>query len=120
MQFLAENNLFDTGYNGKKADRCYSVLVQKSPHPPFSKGEKKENSWQSISYREAFREHMEEIISKLSQTRQKLSLLEDDIYGQKEAFLSYFLALENAFSGKEVSKLVELWGEVDIAWMQIT
>ncbi len=120
MEFLAENNLFDTWYNGKKADRCYSVLVQKSLQPPLSNGEKKENSWQSISYREAFSEHIEEIISKLSQARQKLSFLEDDIYEQKEAFLSYFLALENAFSGREVSKLVELWGEVDTAWMQIT
>jgi hypothetical protein len=54
MQFLHQNNLFDTGYNGKKADRCYSVLIQNV-----------ENSWQSISYFEAFPEIIGEIIQKL-------------------------------------------------------
>jgi hypothetical protein len=116
MQFLHQNNLFDTGYNGKKADRCYSVLVQKSPQPPLLKGEE----LQSVSYFEAFPEIIGEIVQKLSQTLEKLEYLDDEIYGQKSAYKAYFLALKNAFSEIHTSLLVECWWQVDVAWMQIT
>lgn len=108
MQYLLENNLFDTGYEGKKAPRCYSILTPQN------------SSWKSISYREAFPEVMQEIISKLHYASQKLQNLEDEIFGQKQQYINYFLALENAFSETDTSKLVPLWGEVDVTWMQIT
>ncbi len=109
MQFLHQNNLFDTGYNGKKADRCYSVLIQNE-----------ENLWQSVSYFEGFPDVIGEIIQKLTQTLETLERLDDEIYGQKDAYKAYFLALKNAFSETNTSLLVEHWGQVDVAWMQIT
>lgn len=110
MQFLESENLFDTGYNPEgRADRSYSILVKTS-----------EGKYVSKAYREAFPEVMESIISKLDTLIQTLSQKEDEVYGQKDAYINYFTALKNAFAEVETSKLVPLWGEVDKAWMQIT
>jgi choline kinase len=48
-----------------------------------------------------------------------LSSLEDEIYNKKTQYIQYFKAIQFALSETNVNKLVDLWTQVDVEWMEI-
>ncbi len=44
---------------------------------------------------------------------------EDEVYGQKDAYIQYLEALIDAFSEKDTDSLVRRWARVDELWMDI-
>ena len=106
---LQEEELLDLDPNGAVGDRCYSVLV------PNDKGE-----CRSIAYSEAFPTEVTSLVSTIEDCIEALSLEEDEVFHQKEAWINYFVALKKAFAGHQPKKLIGLWANVDRAWMKIT
>ena len=104
---LQNHNLLDCK-NGKIADRCYSVLVNEN------------GKFKRLSYGEAFKNEVNEIVSKIDILVEILEGLEDSIYNQKIEWISYFLSIKEALIHKNVDNLVSLWADVDRAWMKIT
>lgn len=107
LEFLKTQKLFDTGREGKRAERSYSILQKKSW------------KWKSTSYAELFPQEVWEILRILRKTIQDLSPLEDEVYGKKDAYLQYLRSLRDAFAETDTSKLLERWTQVDRAWMEI-
>ncbi len=107
FQMLERKKLLDCK-NGLIADRCYSVLINDN------------GEYKRLSYFEAFRDEVEEIIKRCDILINRLKELEDDIFNQKNHWIDYFKALKKAFLHKEVDELVELWANVDRVWMKIT
>ncbi len=108
FQMLQNQELLDKGENGVTGDRSYSVL------------KKTDNGYKSISYFEAFKEEVKEIIDKIKTFQLKLSVLNDDILNQKDFFLDYLQTLIDAFREKNTNNLIKKWADVDRAWMKIT
>ena len=107
FQMLQNEKLLDCRGN-EIADRCYSVLVNTK------------DGYKRLSYAEAFEKEVSEVSKKLDILIDTLSNLEDEIFNQKEEWIRYFKAIKRAFYGREVDTLVELWADVDRAWMNIT
>jgi len=108
FQMLQTQELLDKGEDDKTGDRSYSVL------------KKTDNGYKSISYFEAFKEEVEEIVNKLKIFQLKLSVLNDDILNQKNFFLNYLQTLIDAFRENDTNNLIKKWADVDRAWMKIT
>jgi len=108
MNYLNVNNLFDKWHNWEDADRSYSALVLEN--------------WvyKSKSYFDVFPEEVSDIIKELDIFIEKLSKEKDEIYNAKENYIDYLNAIKNAFSEKNIDKLVEKWSKIDEAWMSIT
>ncbi len=106
-EFLQKNRLLEYDKNQEVFDRSYSVLVKTKsgyilkPYAKFFKDFKLLDK--------AFKK----IIANLKQ-------LEDEEFGQKDAYVKYFKALQKAFGQKDKSKLISSWQKVDFAWMKIT
>ena len=109
MDFLEQNNLFDTGHGWIRADRCYSALIKQS-----------DGSYVSKAYREAFPESTSEVLNSLENFIQRLSKLEDEVYNQKAEYLNYLTSIKVALEETDVHNLVQKWSEVDEAWMSVT
>jgi hypothetical protein len=107
-QMLAEKNLFDKDEEGKAGDRSYSVLA------------KKDGSFCSVSYKEAFPKEVENVTATLKTLVLKLSVLEDEIYELKDEYIKYFEAIIEALNEIDTAKLIKRWADVDRAWMKIT
>ncbi|WP_456458576.1 invasion protein CiaB [Nitratifractor sp.] len=107
FEMLREQKLLDL-HEGKEADRCYSVLVADS------------GGYRRVSYAEAFREEIREVEEALGALVETLEELEDEVFGQQEAWLRYFKSLRQAFLHTEPDELVHYWSRVDRAWMKIT
>lgn len=107
MDFLAENNLFDLGHNGDRADRSYSIL------------RKQGDSYIKLAYAEAFPQEVQNIISAFENLLKKLEKIEDEVYEKKEAYLMYFHKLIEAWKETDTDRLVEKWAAVDTSWMSI-
>ena len=107
FEMLREQKLLDL-HEGKEADRCYSVLVADS------------GGYRRVSYAEAFREEIREVEEALRVLVETLGELEDEVFGQQEAWLRYFEGLRQAFLHTEPDELVHYWSRVDRAWMKIT
>ena len=107
FQMLQNENLLDCK-NGKVADRCYSVLINKN------------GKYQRLSYYQAFEDEVKEIVKKLDILVEILEELEDRVYNQKREWIEYFLAIKEAFLHTNVDNLVSLWANVDRTWMKIT
>ncbi len=107
ISYLEEENLFDRGHHGERADRCYSLL------------EKSGESYISRSYAEVFPEDIQDILKLYQEFIEKLEDREDEVYNKKIAYIEYFKAIMQAWSEENVHKLVERWTSVDIAWMKI-
>ncbi len=105
---LNEKKLFERDEDGKKADRSYSVLV------------KDEDDFKALSYKDAFRDEVGDVVQSLNVLKLKLSVLEDEIYNQKEEYLSYIECLIKAFDESNRENLIKRWADVDRAWMKIT
>ena len=107
FQMLEAKKLLDCK-NGVTADRCYSVLINKN------------GKYERLAYSEAFKKEVKEVTRRLSLLIDILTPLEDEVYHQKDEWIRYFKALKRAFGHSEVDELVELWADVDRAWMKIT
>ena len=106
---LNEKNLHDLGHNSKKGDRSYSVLI------------KDENGeFKSIPYSEAFKSEVEEVLKALDKFIKRLSKYEDPIYNQKENYIDYLKAIQEALREKDNNRLISKWANVDRKWMKIT
>ncbi|WP_456393188.1 invasion protein CiaB [Nitratifractor sp.] len=106
-EMLREEQLLDRR-EGEEADRCYSVLVPEG------------GGYRRVAYAEAFAEEIAEVEEALGALIDSLEDLEDEVWGQKEAWLEYFRALKRAFLHTEPDELVEYWAEVDRRWMAVT
>ncbi|RUM74300.1 MAG: invasion protein, partial [Sulfurovum sp.] len=105
---LQEENLLDIDPNGNLGDRCYSVLV---------KDEK--GRYRSTAYSEAFPNEVAQLVSVIEDCIESLSLEKDEVFGKKEAWIAYFVAIKKAFGATEPKKLIGYWANVDRAWMKI-
>lgn len=95
---------------GELSDRSYSVPVLRN------------SIYQAVAYVEFFQKEFEELDKVF---RKSLSQLEDtlEIYQpleQKDAYIAYLKALQNALMQKNPALLLESWRLVDKAWMQIS
>lgn len=107
FEMLRRENLFDIGHDELEADRSYSVLVHN--------GEK----FESKAYCEAFKEEVFEVVKALKILTEELRPLEDEVFGQKNEYIEYFLAIIDALSEKNRNILVKKWSQVDRKWMKI-
>jgi len=107
FEMLQKKALLDCK-NGKIADRCYSVLVN-TP-----------NGYKRVAYSQAFNNEVDEVSQKISILVEVLKSLDDNVYNQKQEWITYFLAIKEAFLHSNPDELVSLWADVDRAWMKIT
>ena len=107
FEMLNLHNLFDKDDDGADGDRCYSVLVDR------------DGRFQSLSYHDAFTQEVTMVIKALEDLIIELTPLEDDLFGQKESYLSYLKALILAFQEQQTHKLIGRWADVDRAWMEV-
>jgi hypothetical protein len=106
---LQEQNLLDLDPNGSVGDRCYSVLTRDAT-----------GRYQSTAYSEAFPKEVAELALVIEETIESLSLESDEIFGQKEEWIAYLIAIKKALVATEPNQLIGYWAEVDRSWMQIT
>ncbi|MCK4442407.1 MAG: invasion protein CiaB, partial [Sulfurovaceae bacterium] len=109
FKMLQDEGLLDLDPNGNVGDRCYSVLEKD-----------KNGHYRSISYSNAFKDEVCELISIIEDCIEALSIEKDDVFNQKDEWINYFVALKKAFAGTEPKKLIGYWANVDRAWMKIT
>lgn len=107
MHYLQEANLLDTGVDGQAGDRAYSIL------------KKAGDTYMSTAYIDALPTETESIIWELRVLLWELECESDDIFWQKENYISYFQALITAFSEADPKNLIAKWSDVDGAWMHI-
>ena len=108
FEMLESENLLDERDSGRVGDRCYSVL------------KKTKKGYKVLPYAKAFRMEVMAVVDRLENMKGVLSTLEDEVYGQKEAWLAYIQALIDAFSHEKTEGLIKKWAEVDRCWMAIT
>ncbi len=108
LSMLQSEGLLDLDPNGEIGDRCYSVLERD-----------KSGNYRSVSYSEAFSQEVGELVSVIEDCIENLSLEQDEVFHQKEAWIEYLVALKRAFSGIEPKRLIGYWANVDRAWMKI-
>ncbi|AFL69222.1 invasion protein CiaB [Sulfurospirillum barnesii] len=108
MAMLHEKGLFDVEPSGKIGDRSYSVL------------EKLQGGYEAKAYALAFPTHVLHVKNVLEALVEDLSRLEEDNFGQKEAYIAYFNAIKEAFVEEDRAKLIGKWAQVDRTWMAIT
>ena len=109
FSMLQDKNLLDLDPNGNVGDRCYSILI------------KDENGvYQSRAYSDAFPDEVSELVGVIEDCIELLSLEDDEVFGEKNEWITYFVAIKKAFSVQETNKLIGYWAEVDRAWMKIT
>ncbi|MCD6653755.1 MAG: invasion protein CiaB [Sulfurovum sp.] len=106
---LQNESLLDVNSRGEIGDRCYSVLHQD-----------KNGQFKRVSYAEAFKDEVAHVKEALEIFIEVLATLEDEVFGQKEAWLNYLMAINNAFSHTNPDELIEYWANVDRAWMKVT
>jgi len=108
FEMLQDHSLLDRDENGNIADRSYSVLVKEG------------DGYRSVAYAEAFKKEVQGVIIALEQLIALLNQDEDEVFGQKEEWISYFTALKEAFGHTKTDELVKMWAEVDRRWMEVT
>ena len=106
---LQSENLLDLDSTGEVGDRCYSVLHQE-----------KDGSYKRVAYAEAFKEEVDQIRQALKFFIAELHELEDDVYGQKKAWIEYLGTIYAAFGHTNPDELITYWANVDRAWMNVT
>ena len=107
LYMLQSEGLLDKDENGNVGDRCYSVL------------QKEGDVYTSVAYAEAFPKPVKDVTTALSQLIKRLELEVDDVFNQKEEWIAYLSALEEAFSHTIVDELIGKWAEVDRKWMAV-
>ena len=107
FEMLQSESLIDSDASGCDGDRCYSVL------------KKDGENYQSIAYAEAFPKEVEQVTTALEQLISLLNQHEDEVFGQKAAWLVYFGAIKEAFAHTKTNELIGKWADVDRAWMAV-
>ena len=125
FEMLEANGLLDTVEEGCAGDRCYSVLVKRGlSSDDMSQSDESSAGltpqYQSVAYAEAFTKEVEAVVVALEQLIALLGQHEDEVFGQKEAWIAYFMALKEAFGHIKTDELIKMWAEVDRRWMAIT
>jgi hypothetical protein len=109
FRMLQDEGLLDLDPNGAVGDRCYSVLVKN-----------KNGHYRSTSYCDAFSDEVCELVSVIEDCIEALSVENDEVFGQKDEWIHYFVSIKKALSVTEPKKLIGYWANVDRAWMKIT
>ena len=107
-QMLHVKGLVDKDTFGEEGDRSYSVLF-KIP-----------GGYEAKAYALAFPQEVLHVREALQDMIAALSPLEDADFGQKEAYIAYFEAIDVAFGEECRDRLIERWAEVDRRWMRVT
>ncbi|WP_263834058.1 invasion protein CiaB [Sulfurospirillum oryzae] len=105
---LHEKGLFDPDPLGNDGDRSYSVL------------EKVEGGYVAKAYATAFAKEVSHVRNALQGLCDDLSEMDDPDFDQKEAYIEYLKAIDEAFGEEDRSELIAKWAEVDRKWMRIT
>ncbi|MDD5405427.1 MAG: invasion protein CiaB [Sulfurovaceae bacterium] len=108
LAYLHEYSLLDKDTFGVVNDRCYSVLDKSIDEKHCS-----------VAYSEAFKDEVNSVSAALSNLIQQLEVIEDDVWDQKEAWIKYFQAINDALLENNVSHLLSKWQKVDRTWMSI-
>ncbi len=77
-------------------------------------------TYRSVAYAEAFEKEVGAVVVALEQLIALLNQHDDEVFGQKQAWIAYFTALKEAFGHTRTEELIKLWAEVDRRWMAIT
>ncbi|NEW61740.1 invasion protein CiaB [Sulfurovum sp. bin170] len=109
FKMLQDDGLLDLNPNGAVGDRCYSVLVKDEI-----------GHYRSTAYCDAFPNEVSALVSVIEDSIEDLSIESDEVFGQKDEWIRYFVAIKKALSIKEPKKLIGHWANVDRAWMKIT
>lgn len=107
-QMLHVKGLLDPDPSGNDGDRSYSVL------------EKVEGGYVAKAYATAFAKEVHQVRNALQSLCDDLSEMEDPDWDQKEFYIDYFKALDDAFGEEDRRELIAKWAEVDRKWMKIT
>ncbi len=107
MDFLNENNLLDKDWDNKLAGRTYSLLKWKN------------NKYEKKAYIEIFEQETLELIKRLDNFIEKLTQEKDTSYNQKQEYINYLMLIKRVFQEKNTDKLIDMWREVEEAWMKI-
>jgi len=107
FEMLQANALLDVTEAGDMGERCYSVLV------------KEDSGYRSVAYAEAFAQEAGAVGVALEQLIALLAQHEDEVFGQKQAWIAYFTALKEAFLHTKTEALIGMWAEVDRRWMAL-
>ena len=108
FEMLQDESLLDSDESGCVGDRCYSVL------------KKEGDSFKSIAYAEAFPNEVKQVTTALEQLIILLSQHQDEVFDQKNEWISYFTAIKTALSETKTERLIKEWANVDRAWMEVT
>jgi hypothetical protein len=115
--FLQTNNLIDTGKDWLPVGWSYTILVPKSTS---STRQDDPIEYQRMTLRWAYPVEMEAVLWSLARLKGQIAVWEDALFGQKDAYIYYLQALENALSSLDATTSIALWQEVDTCWMGIT
>lgn len=107
FEMLQSESLLDTDESGCVGDRCYSVL------------HKEDDEYKSVAYAEAFPQHVKNVTGALSKLIKRLEIEVDDVFNQKEEWIAYFQAIQEAFEHTVPDELIGKWAEVDRKWMAV-
>ena len=131
ISYLKGNNLMDLWHDWIEADRSYSVLsLEWVINTKWVKNKKWLNNkkvntvkkiynYSKLAYLDAFPKEINNIVNSLDLFIEKLRKHEDDIYNEKDNYITYIGSLKAAFLETDTDRLVKKWSEVDEAWMQI-
>jgi len=108
-QRLERDGLYDLDETGAVGDRCYSVLHQD-----------KDGKYHTVSYAKAFEEEVAQVILALDALINGLKDEADEVFFQRNAWISYIRAIKIALSHTKPNELIREWANVDRAWMKIT
>lgn len=107
-EMLHVKGLMDPDPSGNDGDRSYSVL------------EKVEGGYIAKAYATAFVQEVSRVRNTLQSLCDDLSEMDDPDLDQKEVYIEYLKALDEAFGEEERSELIAKWADVDRKWMKIT
>jgi hypothetical protein len=108
FEMLQSESLIDSDESGCDGDRCYSVL------------KKEDSGYKSVAYAEAFPNEVKQVTTALEQLIALLNQHEDEVFGQKTEWITYFSAIKEAFAHTKTNELIGKWADVDRAWMSVT
>jgi len=107
ISYLRENDLFDVWHFWEEADRSYSVLKEKW------------DWFKVLTYYQAFKKEIDNIVIELDNFINSLDNIEDEIYDAKKSYIKYLNTIKEAFLETNRHNLVKKWSLVDKAWMDI-